>query len=151
MELGNFRVCVWNLILCFDAYFTLWRELDRSEFPESVVAPVHFWQPTQSLPSKSWQIGGEFPLQLTFAVTGEYCNEERRVERWLLTIRWSGRLNSNNEKHRQTMVKTAITNRVHPRPTSFSKACRSGTSGTNPVGLQKHWDDENLTTLFWLP
>ena len=34
------------------------------------------------------------------------------------------------------MVKIAIINRVHPRPSSFSNACKSGTSGTNPVGLK---------------
>ena len=35
------------------------------------------------------------------------------------------------------MVKDAIINLVQPLPTSFSKACNSGTSGTNPVGLKK--------------
>ena len=34
------------------------------------------------------------------------------------------------------MVKTAMINLVHPRPTSFSKACSMGTSGSKPVGLE---------------
>ena len=43
------------------------------------------------------------------------------------------------------MVKIAIINRVHPRPSSFSNACKSGTSGTNPVGLKGKEKNYNTT------
>ena len=53
-----------------------------------------------------------------------------------LTILCNGRLSSRSEKQSEIMVKTAMINLVHPRPTSFSKACNIGTSGSKPVGLE---------------
>ena len=70
-----------------------------------------------------------------------------------LTILCNGRLSSRSEKQSEIMVKTAMINLVHPRPTSFSKACSIGTSGSKPVGLeyfQQREKRENFQTLAFI-